>query len=635
MEKGSSLIGWFAVVKVRIIQTVLFSRFLFTIYTTVMTGFLFADLKKHLFTFKKNWTREKSILLLVFIAATVIRSIPGWMNAAWGNDFGIYYGITKDFSENPQLFRPYSGWGTSYNYFPVLYVIVAFLHFLTGLEIVWLLPRITPIFGGFSVLIFYFAAKEIVIDNRLALISTAFLAVNPFHIYQTSHAAPMTIGHFFMILCLYLFLRRKKTNISIGALYMCSILLVASHHLTTFFYLITITFIIFYKNVTSKSWSKDLKDDIFYIISISTFTFMYWMLIATTVYRGFVFSDILFPSWVVFGFFYVGLAVLFLFVMVRRKFTLFADSPKRLKLSIFQSLIISILAGSFFVLLFSFLSIPNTGFRFHEKAIIFLLPQIIAVGFGVYGVFVIRNGREKNHVLGWLYPLFISLILTTLTWHKTLFPFRHLEYIAYPLSILSGIGAYRYWLLLKKEESEDSSKLIQKKHLTSRGFANMVILILILNLVSAYSVQSTTSRYEESISDEVFDVVYWMKGNVSGYNFTVASDHRISQILWAEGYNATSEAAYKIWFSENWTDCLDELMTANETKPQIRYVLIDDVMHNQGVQSNINETPQPLSLKSHEKFQSPPFSLVFRSESEGGTSWAELYEVDWEYIETH
>ena len=105
--------------------------------------------------------------------------------------------------------------------------------------------------------------------------------------------------------------------------------------------------------------------------------------------------------------------------------------------------------------------------------------------------------------------------------------------------------------------------------------------------------------------------------------------------MWAEGYNATSDAAYKIWFSENWTQCQDELMTANETKPQIRYILIDDVMRNQGVQSNINETPQPLSLKSYEKFQSLPFILLFRSESEDGTSWAELYEVDWEYIETH
>jgi hypothetical protein len=95
----------------------------------------FAGIKGYLSSFRKNWTRERSVLLIVFIAATAIRSIPGWMHAAWGNDFGIYYGITKDFAENPELFRPYTGGGASYNYFPVLYVIVAFLHWLTGLSI--------------------------------------------------------------------------------------------------------------------------------------------------------------------------------------------------------------------------------------------------------------------------------------------------------------------------------------------------------------------------------------------------------------------------------------------------------------------------------------------------------------------
>ena len=248
---------------------------------------------------------------------------------------------------------------------------------------------------------------------------------------------------------------------------------------------------------------------------------------------------------------------------------------------------------------------------------------------------VLEGKRHRGYIIGWLYPITISFVLTTLTWHRTLFPFRHLEYIAYPLSILSAIGAYRYWLSLRREESEKDQGFRPRKRLGSRAFAYLIISVLVLNLTSAYAVQQTTSRYEESISEQVFDVVYWMQGNVSGTNFTVASDHRISQILWAEGYNATSDAAYKIWFSENWTGCLDELETVNGSKPQIWYVLIDEVMRLLGVQSNINETPRPMSLESYEKFQLPPFSLLFRSESEDSNHWAELYEVDWDYIEAN
>jgi 4-amino-4-deoxy-L-arabinose transferase-like glycosyltransferase len=601
----------------------------------ITIGFLFTRPKDYLSSFRKNWTRERSILLMVFIAATVIRSIPGWMNAAWGNDFGIYYGITKDFAENPELFRPYSGWGSSYNYFPVLYVIVAFFHWLTGLSIAWLMPRVTPIFGGLTVLVFYFVVKEIVIDKRLALLSTAFLAANPFHIYQTSHAAPLTVGHFFMILCLYLFVRRKKTSASIGALYICSIILVVSHHLTTFFYLITIVFITFYKDFTSKEWSKDLKGEIFYILFISAFTFLYWMLIATPVYRGSIRTGLLIPSWAVICFFYIVLIILFILVIVRRKFDLFSKAPKRLKMNIWQSIFISLVACSSFVVIFSFTTIPTTGFIFEKIAIIFLIPLIIALGFAVYGGVVLEEGRKRAYVLGWLYPISISFVFATITWHEALYPFRHLEYIAYPLSILSGIGAYAYWRSLKKEEANKKESHNPMKQQSPRVFEYIVISVLILNLLSAYAVQRTTSRYEESISEQVFEVVYWMKGNVSGTNFTVASDHRISQILWAEGYNATSDEAYIIWFSENWTGCLEELQTANGSKPQIRYILIDDVMRYQGVQSNINETPRPMTFESYEKFQSPPFNLLYKSESENSEKWAELYEVDWVYIETN
>lgn len=580
-------------------------------------------------TFKEFWTKERIILLLVFIAATAIRSIPGWMNAAWGSDFGIYYGITKDFAENPELFQPYDGWGVSYNYFPVLYVIVAGLHFITGLEIVWLLPRVAPIFGGLSVLVFYFVANEIGGDKKLALLACAFLATNPFHIYQTSHAAPMTMGHFFMILSLYFFVKRKRTSVSVGALYMSSILLVASHHLTTFFYLIIIVFMTFYRNFISEKWTKDLKDDLFYISSISAFTFLYWMFIATPVYRAFLTGGLLIPSWLAIALLYLGIVFLLILVKIRRKFVPRWEFKGSFKPTLLLSMIITIIICTLFIVTFSFIEIPKTGFMFDKIAILVLLPLIISVGFAAYGGFLLKE--ERGYLLGWIIPIFISLIFTTIIWHQGLFPFRHLEYIAYPLAILSGVGAIKFWKMLKEKESK--GKPTSKAWLTSRTFLGFVVIVLILNLVSAYAVQQVTSRYEESISEEVFDVADWMKGNVTGYNFTIASDHRISQIFWAEGYNVTSDSAYVIWFSENWTESLDELETANGSQPRIEYVVIDHVMRYEGVQSNINETPRNMTPESYAKFQEPPFSLIFRSESEDGEKWAELYWIDWNYIE--
>ena len=68
----------------------------------------------------KNW-----IFWLIVITgiAIFLRSLPAWTNAAWGCDFGIYYGLTNSFVESGELFNQYSGWGSSYQYFPVLYAI--------------------------------------------------------------------------------------------------------------------------------------------------------------------------------------------------------------------------------------------------------------------------------------------------------------------------------------------------------------------------------------------------------------------------------------------------------------------------------------------------------------------------------
>ena len=101
----------------------------------------------------KNWYFW---IIVVTALAIIIRSIPAWTNAAWGCDFGIYYGLTKSLVENQDLFNPYSGWGSSYQYFPVLYAITGGMHWLTGIDVLTIMTKIAPIFGGLSVLIFYF-----------------------------------------------------------------------------------------------------------------------------------------------------------------------------------------------------------------------------------------------------------------------------------------------------------------------------------------------------------------------------------------------------------------------------------------------------------------------------------------------
>jgi 4-amino-4-deoxy-L-arabinose transferase-like glycosyltransferase len=142
-------------------------------------------------------------LILITGLAIFIRSIPGWIYTAWGCDYGIYFGITKNIADTGLIFPPYRGWGSSYNEFPLAFLINVFAHWVLGVDLAVLMPRLLPIFGGLSVFIFYFFTYELINDKKIALLATLFFAFLPFHVYQTSHASPLTIAHFFMILSMY------------------------------------------------------------------------------------------------------------------------------------------------------------------------------------------------------------------------------------------------------------------------------------------------------------------------------------------------------------------------------------------------------------------------------------------------
>ena len=146
-----------------------------------------SNISLKIYNLTRNWVFW---LLLVTGIAIFIRSIPAWTNAAWGCDFGIYYGLTNSFVESGELFNSYIGWGNSYQYFPVLYAITGVAHWITGIDIIVLMPKLAPIFGGLSVLIFYFIVNELIGNKKIAILSSFMLAVLPFHVYQTSAYRP-------------------------------------------------------------------------------------------------------------------------------------------------------------------------------------------------------------------------------------------------------------------------------------------------------------------------------------------------------------------------------------------------------------------------------------------------------------
>jgi hypothetical protein len=277
----------------------------------------------------KNWIFW---LFIITGLAIIIRSFPGWIHGAWGCDFGIYYGITKSVAQSGVIFPPYTGWGGSYNYFPVLYSINAFASWITGIDILALMPKLTPIFGGLAVLVFYFVVNQLVNNKKIAILCTLFFAFMPFHVYQTSHASPLTMGHFFMMVSLFLFLKFRKNTMYFFPLMISTFILIMSHHLSTYFYLISMIAIIFVENVCVKEWTASIKKDIFYVILTSLLVFSYWAFVAKTVYEnfmsGFSIGGLNFGSFFVIVIFYIGFFFVFGIIKLIRRVNNYFETIK-------------------------------------------------------------------------------------------------------------------------------------------------------------------------------------------------------------------------------------------------------------------------------------------------------------------
>jgi len=619
----------------------------------------------------KNWVFW---LILITILAIILRSIPGWVNAAWGADFGIYYGITKTVVETRAVFPPYSGWGSSYNEFPVLYMVNAFVQWITGIDIFIIMPKLTPIFGGLSILIFYFFLYELIKDKKIALLSALFLAVLPFHVYQTSHASPLTMGHFFMILSMYLFLKyRKNTKYTIPLL-ISTLLLIMSHHLTTYFYIIILIFIIFIENVKSKNWTVTFKKDIYYIITSSAMIFSYWALIAKTVYQDFMGSGIplgiikLEAIHIIF-LFYLLFFTIFWFIKLIRRHYLFIENIK-MKIRRFSIDILSTIKAiiptlktnektkkigsvlwfksknqsNYFILkfllmlvgilsimiLFLFIKIPWTNFTFTIETIFYSFPLLITVSLAVAGFGYVFKQKKGLFICGWFLAVLISLFFALVTNNHVILPDRHIEYIMTPIAVLAvyGLGGIfsdpNYKKLLSNltiKKTQSFSRLFRwiKISKTIRFAFLFIVIILVLSLASTvYVSYSSLNVAVEEITNEDVNVVKWMSENLDKNSSMIASDHRLARLTESYGFNTTKDETIELWEAEKLDEYIDELIGIGKNHSHITHIILDDKMKNDVVHvyfGIIKYMTNETWTAAYDKFKKQPFELIYRNES--------------------
>jgi hypothetical protein len=582
-------------------------------------------------------------LFVITGIAIVVRSVPAWMNAAWGGDFGIYYGLTSRFVENQQIFNEYNGWGGMYNYFPILYIFSALGHWVTGSNLLWVMPKIAPIFGGLTVFIFYFIVYEMTKRRDLALLSSLFLAVIPFHVYQTSHAAPLTIGHFFMMLSIFLFLKSMNEKKYLVPLLISTVFLIMSHHLTTYFFLITVFFI-----VVIKSFRVELRSmirDVAYVTVASALTFGYWVFIATPVFSTFMSKGLSVQSYLVILLFYVLLFGLLLAIdtvkkkkstWLKRIDTVFAFNQAHAR----KRALLYFVAGFVFILCFEivflFVNLPVSGMRMRPLSILYSIPMLLFIGFGCIGVEYFYHVENRWFFQAWLCAILASFIYSLVTMNTTLFPDRHVEYLTIPACLFAAVGVLYFF---KTREHKMSFSF--KKQFSSPSIQALFILVVsglvFSNAVAVYPVYTSLEWMDESISDQTVNAIDWMKQNLDKNSSVVATDLRLSKMLWAERINSTFEGTNETWTCDTWRGCVADFQP-EENHSLVTHVLIDDVMRDTSVNVQVIYSVY-MTNESYLKFKQEPFELVYRNatmnQDQEEVHWAEVYLVNWTFIEQH
>lgn len=589
-------------------------------------------------------------LILITVAAIIIRSIPAWTNAAWGCDFGIYYGLTQSYVQKGEIITNCNPWWSGpYQYFPMLYIIAGTTSKLTGIDPLIILPKLVPIIGSLSVLVFYFVTKNLLHEKKIALLSSLLFAVLPFHAYQTSQAAPLTIGHFFLMLSLYFFIKTRENKKYMMPLILSTSLLIMTHHFTTYIYLISLIFIIFMENILKEKWTFTIKRDLFYILVASFLTFGYWAFIAKPVFENFMkiglkIGTIPVGQYGTIALFYLVLVLMMSVILLKRKLNV---SYHRINLEVpSRPLFPFILATSIFVMaLLSFLNLPWGKIYFTLNSALLLLPFFIVLSFGIVGLRRLISIQNGPFICGWFLVIVLSMFYGFVSLNRIILPYRHLEYLMAPLSILA---VYGFLEMVRFNFSSFAILSLRKIHLkkTRIVFPVLILILITTNGISVYPSYLALEKLDksyETITYEDLAAMDWINENLDKNTTVIASDHRLSLIADAYSFNTTEDKTLFIWNSSDLKEYIDELY-GNIYYDKITHVVIDDIMKEGVVHIGFNGIKVYMTNETwtggYDKFSKQPFELVYRNESAEinprtgePLHWAEVYRVNWTYLE--
>jgi len=262
--------------------------------------------------------------------------------------------------------------------------------------------------------------------------------------------------------------------------------------------------------------------------------------------------------------------------------------------------------------------------------------MLLFIGFGCLGVEYLKQIKNRWFFQAWFLAILFSFIYSLVTVNTTLFPDRHVEYLSVPACVFAAVGVlyffrlrdFKFSLSFKKQLSSPSIRVL---------FIFVVCGLVFSNAVAVYPVYRSLEWMDESIPNETANAITWITENLDKNTTMVATDLRLSKMMWAEGINATFEETNDTWTCDTWVGCIADF-DSQRNHHAVTHVLLDDVMRDMSVNIHVLQSVYMTNV-SYLKFKQEPFELVYRNvtvnQNNEEIHWAEVYKVNWSFIEQY
>jgi len=550
-------------------------------------------------------------LAAIALGSVAVRLSPLWSYLYWGSDTGEYFAILRGLVQSGRISTAYRGWGVTYPYFPGMFFVQGGLVQLGGLGIPTVLNLLVPILGALAVLPMFLIAQRVTGEARIALFAAALVAGALPHAYTTAHPAPATLGNLLALTGLVLFLRLRTDGRAAGPLLLVTATLIATHHLSLYFFLLMVLGTIVVRGLV-RPWRSTpaTRREVAYAGLLLGGTFAYWLGYATT-FRTFILPDVAIRPWwallVLFGF---GLVLLGGIVFARGRIA-WRYRPRYPGLRYRTTAYVAAVGVILFIGLVSVVfGVPGTTFRVSADGLLYFVPLILLISLSALGRKFLDFLRDGLAPTAWLVALLGSAIVGIAVAPRVLIPYRHMEYLLVPFAIIAGLGFFRILDLRGLREH-------------GRTFALLAAgLVLAANALTGIPPPSTLAGWREGTIPAALDLAYWSRDHASGL---VVSDHQGSTTVFGfGGLDATWDRTRAPFLPDALTDPYAGL-SGIESPSGLRngtYVWIDRDMK-AGLRLTPWETAAPMDPAVIARFDEAPFIKVFDN------GYGQLYWIAW------